>query len=110
MGEIEIIQETPISLVDVKEKLSKIKREGEPGFRTKKMDEYLTNFVKLKEKEAVAIREKLKGLNILRLNEKCMVKLVDLHPEDQDSVRLILSSENVTVKPEELKNIVECLK
>jgi len=110
MSEIEILEENTISLAELKEKLEKIPQKEEPGFRAKKMTEYLNNFVKIKSKDASALRNKLEGLNLLRLNDRCITKLIDVHPTEGDSLRLVLASENITVKQEDLNKILECLK
>ena len=110
MAEIEIIQEETISLAELKEKITALPEKEEPSFRRKKITEYLNNFVKTKGKDAIELREKLQGLNILRLSHRCMTKIIDLRPEDADSLRLILASENITVKQEDLTRIIECVK
>ena len=112
MTEIEIIEEKPISLIELKEKVATIKTEKEPGLRAKKIAEYINDFAKgkIKRKDVEEVKKKLKGLDILRLNERCITKIIDIQPEDTDSLRMLLGSENITIKQEDLNKIVECLK
>lgn len=111
MGRIEIIEEKALTLTEAKELISKIeKRDKEISIRTQKTKEYLNKFAKFTKKEIKELTEKLTKLNILRLKEKTIAKLIDIQPEDLDSLRTILTAENLTLKQEDLQKIIECLK
>jgi len=111
MGRIEIIEEKALTLTEAKELISKIeKRDKEISQRTQKTKEYLNKFAKLDKKEIKELTEKLTKLNILRLKEKTIAKLIDIQPRDIDSLRTILTAENLTLKQEDLQKIIECLK
>ena len=45
----------------------------------------------------------------MRLKETHIAKIVDLEPKDIDSLKAIFASENITLRPEDLKRIVECI-
>lgn len=110
MGEIEILNERPLTIAEVKGMLAEIKKNVELGFRANKTTEYGEIFTKRKPKEVEEIRKKLEELNILRLRDKAMTKLIDLNPSDQESAKAILAAESIVVKQEELSKILECLK
>ena len=111
MAEVEVIEEKPITMVELKEKLEKLKNESEKlNFRSQKTLDYLERFVKLKLKNVSEIRNKLSGLDILRMKEKHIAKIVDLNPKDIDALRTILANENIATKTEDLNKILECLK
>lgn len=111
MGRIEIIEEKPLTMVETRELLSQIeKRDKELPTRTQKTKEYLNKFAKLSIKEVNELKEKLLKLNITRLKERTIAKLIDVNPKDIDSLRTILTAENLTLKQEDLQKIVECLK
>ncbi len=111
MGRIEIIKEKPLTLIETKKLLEKIeKRDKELPTRTQKTKEYLNKFAKLTLKEVKDLKEKLIKLNITRLKEKTIAKIIDIQPKDIDSLRIILSTENLTLKQEDLQKIIECLK
>ncbi len=111
MPEIEINKETPLTYSEVKTKLDKIKKiTPELGFRAKKAQEFLEAFAKDTPKQTEALKEKLNNLNIQRLKEKHVAQLINIHPEDEDSIKAILSSDNLTLKQEDVKKIVDCLK
>lgn len=111
MGRIEIIEEKALTLTEAKELISKIeKRDKEISIRSQKTKEYLNKFAKLDKKEIKELKEKLLKLNITRLKEKTIAKLIDIQPKDMDSLRTILTAENLTLKQEDLQKIIECLK
>ena len=105
---MEITQETPINLSEMKERLSKVKdRDKELNFRGKKVEEYL-NTIKLKDYKKLI--EDLQSLNIQRLRERQIALIVNILPKDQDSLRIVLANENLTLKQEDLQKIVETVK
>ena len=56
-----------------------------------------------------AIKE-LEKLNIPRLKERQMVKIIDILPTDIDSLRTLLIGENLIIKQEDLIKIVDVVK
>ena len=109
MGEIEIISERPLILPEVKEMLTEVKKNIEFGFRANKTMEYVGLFAKQKSSEATEVKKKIEELNIMRLKDKVIAKVIDLQPDDAESLKMILATENITVKQEDLGKILECL-
>lgn len=111
MSSIEVIEEKPLTLAEMREKLVEVqKRDKELNLRAKKTKEYLDHFAGLKLKKIEEIKKKLEGLKISRLKERHIVKLIDILPKDLGSLRLIFSGENVTLKQEDLTKILNILK
>ncbi len=110
MAEIEITNEKSLTLTEVKEMLVGIKKNTELGFRANKSMDYVELFAKQKPSEAAEVKKKLEELNIMRLKDKVIAKIVDLQPTDAESLKMILATENITVKQEDLGKILECLK
>ena len=111
MAQIEILQEKPLSLADLQEVLKKVKnRDKELNTKAQKVSEYINKFNKLNLKGKQEIEEKIKTLEINRLSEKHIAKIIDIYPEDSDSLKLILAGDNLTLKQEDIKKILECLK
>ncbi len=103
-----IVEETPLAMVEVRELLTKIKkRDEELNFRANKTYEYLTEFAKLKPKEFEEIKQKLQALDVPRVKEQHILKLIDLLPKTVEEARTILGSYNLTVSAENLKKIIE---
>ena len=69
MAKPEVISEQPISMVDLKQELAKIKeRDKELGVIANKTEEYLNQFVTLDAKKLQDLKNQLEGLKISRLN------------------------------------------
>ena len=111
MVNIEIISEKPISMINAKELLAQIKkRDNELNFRSEKTEQYLNSLISLKEKAAEQLKKELEDLNIQRLKEKAIAKLIDVLPTDLDSLKAILSGENLSLKEEDLTKIITVVK
>jgi len=106
---MEIINQKPINTSELKEKLEEIKkRDKELTFRGQKVDEYLKKVSKFKKHKE--LKEELAKLDIPRLKERHIVKIIDILPKDIDSLRAILVGENLTLKQEDLTKIVDVVK
>lgn len=111
MAEIQIINETPLALYGLKERLAEIKkRDKELSFRGKKAEEYLNVVVKSKEKKLNELKEQLTRLEISRLKISQIIKIVDILPKDMDSLKIIFSGEATTLKLEDMTKILDTVK
>ncbi len=111
MAEIEVIEEIPVSLPDVKEAIESInKRDKLLSPRSTKVLDYISKVSSLKLKEANELKKKLQECGVDRLKEKHIVKLIDIMPNDIDSTKAVFSGDNVILKQEDLKKIQECIK
>lgn len=110
MAELEILTEMPLTMAELKEKLEFVKKKQDLSFRGNKTLDYLHLFSKHSSNDVSAIREKLKALEMVRLKERHIAKIIDLQPEDAIDLKMLLAAENITLKDEELKKILECLK
>ena len=106
-----ILEETPINMVELKDKLEMIKeRDGELNFRANKTEEYLGQFINLDSKKAAELKEKLSKLKITRLKDEHIAKIVDLMPTTLNDVKVILQGYTVNIKNEDCKKIAETVK
>ena len=111
MSEVEIVNKRSISLTELKEHLDKTKKKKkELNFRENKVVEYVTGFDILKSKDAKEMKKALEGLDISRLKERHMVKIMDLLQLDSDTLKTILTGENLTLKQDDLNKIIEIVK
>ncbi|HLD12837.1 MAG TPA: hypothetical protein VJB87_04565 [Candidatus Nanoarchaeia archaeon] len=109
MADVQIINEIPVTLQEVKNYLEEMKkRSKELGFRANKTLEFVEAFLP-KKKDVLEKKKALTELSIGRLRDRHIVKILDVMPEDLDSLKAILSGENVTLKQEDLKKIVEVI-
>ena len=110
MTDFRIINETPVSAVELKEKLEAIKkRDKEVGTKATKTIEYLNTFVHIKPKEAGDIKKRILSLNISRLKDRHIAKIIDINPKDIESLKALFTGENLTLKQEDLNKIFEAL-
>lgn len=111
MANPELIKETPINMVELKEELNKIKqRDKELGFRTNKTIEYLNQFSMLTKKDLALLSEKLTKLKIPRLNEMHINKIIDIMPSNIEQLKIVLQGYTVTVNNDNIKKIVDVVK
>ena len=104
-----IISEAPLSLAELKHELHRIKdRDGELGFRSQKTVEYLEAYP-LTHAQAKKLTEDLQKLEIPRLRDVHLFKLVDVLPATVRDVKVLLQASNVTVTPDNLKKIADTI-
>jgi len=111
MVEMNTLGEKPLTLVELSEKIEQIKkRDKELGSRAERINEYLNKFVKLKTKKVEELKKEMDNLDIPRLRERHLVKIIDILPEDMDSLKMIFAGENVTIKQDDLQRILNVIK
>ena len=107
MTTTELISETPVTMIELKEKLAEVKkRDGELNFRANKAKEYLDIFTTSNISKVEELKKKLNDLNIPRLRDRHIVKIIDLMPKDMDSLRALITGENITLKQEDLAKVL----
>ena len=110
MSHPEIISETAIDMYQVKQLLKGIEKENEElGFRSQKTNEYLQEVAKLSLKDAKELRDGISSLDIPRLKEEHIVKIVDILPVNLSDLKQLVSSFNITIKDDNLKKILELI-
>jgi DNA-directed RNA polymerase subunit F len=106
-----IQEEIPISLYDLKTEISKIKRrEKELSLRTGKTEEYLNSFAALKQTQADSLEKDIRKLNIPRLKDNHIKKIIDILPASVDEMKLLFQGYTLTVTKENMQKIVTVVK
>jgi len=106
-----IISESAISLAEVKEILHKIhKEEKELNFRAQKTLDYIDQVVKLDEKGIEKLTEELTKLDVPRLKDTHISKLVGLLPVTEEDVKIVLQGYNLAISKPNLVKIAETIK
>lgn len=107
----EIISEKPITLTELKQEIDKIKkRDKELNFRVGKTEEYLSHFITLNKTEQDELIKKLEKLNVPRLKDIHITKIVDILPKTVDELKIILQGYTITVNNDNIKKIVDIVK
>ncbi len=105
-----IIEETSISMADLKSELSKIKkRDKELSFRANKTMEYLGQFSSIDAKNAKDLYDKIDKLGIPRIKDVHINKIVDLLPKSVEDLKVVLQGYPITVKKEDMEKIVKAV-
>lgn len=105
MASGKILSEKPMNVVEVKDLLKKIeKRDGELGYRSMRTQEYV-DFVKLSKKDGKELYKKLEELEIPRLKDIHIHKLIDILPETVDELKVVLQGYTLSVNNDNLKAI-----
>ena len=88
-----------ISIAEAKEYVSEDNTE---------MKGFMKAFSELTSEQAKEMREKFLGLDLIKLNEKHISKLIDVLPEDKDELGKILN--DVSVSEDETNKILDIIK
>ena len=92
----------PLSMAEAAEYAKKASETG------KEIIGFIKKFTKLKPAEAKELKKKLKKLDLIKLNSKHIVKLIDFLPEDNEEVNKIVVDANLN--EDETKKILETIK
>lgn len=107
----EFIEESPLSLADVKESIENIEeRDKELNYRSNKTKEYLQIFVKLTKEEKLELQKKLIGLDLVRLKEAHIAKILDFLPKNVEELKVILQAYPITMPKKDMESIVAVVK
>ncbi len=111
MVESNLIDKKSLSLTELKEELKKIqKRDGELGFRSGKTQEYVNSLKVLSKKDYDEYMTKLTDLNIPRLKDEHIVKILDFLPKSEAELEVLLQGYPITISKENYKKIVDVVK
>ena len=56
------------------------------------------------------IKKKLSAVDIGRLKERHINKIIDIRPKNSDELKAVLSGENLTLKQDDLNKVLEAIK
>jgi len=111
MSELKVMSEKPIGAFDLVNELKEIKKKSkELSPKAQKTLDYLNAMGFIDSKKAKGLWDKIVELNIPRLKERHIIKILEIMPEDMDSMKMVFSGENITIKQEDLNRILSLLK
>lgn len=106
----ELISQSPVTMSEIKEELKKIKKRSEElNFRSAKTDEYINCFELLSSSDVKELKEKIMKLDIARLKEEHIAKILDIMPKDVEQLKTIFQGQVVTLTQENMKKIVDII-
>ncbi|MBT3720433.1 hypothetical protein HN789_06025 [archaeon] len=107
----QIIAEEPINIYDLKKEISKIKkRDEELSLRSTKTEEYLNSFVVLKQKEAKDLEDELLALEVPRVKDFHVKKMIDVLPASVEELKIVMQGFTVTITKENQQKIISTIK
>lgn len=105
----QVIEEEPITILELKQELSKIKKRfGDLDYRAGKTEEYLNKVVKIKKQQHEELKQKLEKAKIPRLKPKHIALIINLLPVNVQQLKTYMHE--TTLKDSDLKKIVEIVK
>ena len=110
MTKPEILEKTPLTLAEVRASLKNVKkRDTELNFRANKTDEYVNAVTKLSQKQAADLKKALMALEIPRMKEEYVAKIVDTVPTGVAELKVILQGYTLTISNENYTKIAETI-
>lgn len=106
MADVQIISEAPIDIYNLKKELERIKkRDSELNFRAGRTEEYLNQVTSLKNSDELF--DKIVKLNIPRLKEQHIHKIIDIMPTTINDLKVVLQGYTLTLNNDSIKKIVD---
>ena len=106
-----LVSQEPITLAEVKAELEKIKEKTkELNFRATRTEEYLNIFTKLSKSKAEELKKKLADLNVPRLGNDHIAKIVDTLPKNTEELKVVLQGYPLTITKENMNKISKAVK
>ena len=95
-----IIEKKPLSMVEAREYMDKDSETDIQGFVKK--------FIILKPEKAKELKEKIQKMDMLKIKEEHIVKIIDLMPEIEEDINKIFN--DVSLDEDETKKLLETIK
>ena len=105
---MEIINEKPVSIVEVKKILEAKAKEKKLGYEQNNVLEHLKKFCMLSRKNAEQMAENLSRIE--KLKGKHIMTIVNNLPQDLDDLRLLFANERISVSQDEKAKILGIVK
>jgi DNA-directed RNA polymerase subunit F len=104
-----IVSEEAIDVYEVLKEIKTLEKQGDLGFRAQKTKEYIEETKQYADKKAKDAREEIIALDVPRLKKDHVSKIIDIAPVSLEDLKQLVTSFNITVKEEHLKNIFDIL-
>jgi len=105
--EYEILKEEAVPLIKAKELLKDI---DEKTFEQKVAFEHTKKFSKITLQKANELQKELGSLELRKLKDEHIIKIIDTMPTDIEELKIILAHAQVPFKDEELPQILDIVK
>ncbi|MBS3116342.1 hypothetical protein J4421_01975 [Candidatus Woesearchaeota archaeon] len=107
----EFIQEQPLSLAGAKKVLTEIeKRDNELNYRSNRAKEFFEQFPILSLEKKDELYKKITSLNLTRLKEEHLMKILDFLPKTTEELKIVLQAYPLSMPKKDQEAIVEVVK
>lgn len=110
MSNYEVIKAEPASESEVLDLISNKEKNVELTYREEKTLEFLKKFSRLDIKKFKEARDELLALEIPRLEEEHIIKIIDLAPKNGTELRTIVSHSGTVLVDESVTKILDVVK
>ena len=110
MANYEVISKTNISTTEILDSIEKKSKDVELTYREEKILEFLKKTNKLNLKDFNKAKKELMELEIPRLEEEHMIKVLEIMPTDGTQLRAIVSHSGTILVDENMTKILDVLK
>lgn len=108
MSKPNVTGRTPISIAELDEHMSMISdRDEELNYRAGKTEEYVNEFADLAKDEFEELHDAIDDLDVPRLKDKHIIKIIDFLPTTTDDLDVILEGYPLTINDESKEDIIE---
>ncbi len=108
MSKPEVLEKKSINLPLLKKELERIKeRDEELSFRAGRTEEYVNEFAQISAEEAEELKKELEDLDIARLKEEMIHKIIDIMPSTEEELEVVLKGYTVSVQSENIEKVFE---
>jgi len=110
MASPHFLEEKPLSLVDVKHILEKTEsRDTQLNHLSGKVKDYLSLFVEFSPKKKEELRQQLVDLQLTRLKEEHMIKIIDFLPRTLNDLKIVLQAYPLSLPKKDQESIVQVI-
>lgn len=106
----EIVSEEPISGSEVLDIINKKEKNKELTYRESRIKEHLSKFNKLSSKDFKEAKKELEVLNIPRIEDRHLIKILEILPKTGTELRAVTAHSGIVLVDESVKSILEILK
>lgn len=110
MSNYQVISKEPVSQTEVLDVISKKAKDVELTYREEKTQEYLKKSSSHKVSDLKKLKAEILALEIPRLEEEHIVKIVDIMPNSGTELRAIVSHSGTVLVDENVTKILDVLK
>ena len=109
MADYKILNNEPISIAEIAEIIEEKAKDNELTYREEKVKEYAKKILKNDFKVSKQLIQEIKKLEINRLEEKQIIKIIEIMPKNGTELRAIIGNSGIVLVDENVTKILDVL-